>query len=258
MGKKNKIVMIHGLLGSLSYFSPQTYLTQAEVFTPDLLGYGCKRTPPEGQAINVESQVLEIVRLIREIGEPVWLLGHSIGWVAAVLVADHIPELVRGLISVEGNFTLNDAFWCSRIAATPETEWALEYAQMAGDPGAWLQRSEIDATDERLAWASEILSNQSYSTLECMARSIVDVTARPAYLDAVRRVISRGLPLYLVAGERSAPGWDVPQWVMSAARRYVIQAKTGHMMMLEDPAQFNSIVSEVIQQDCEAQFPPTL
>ncbi|WP_227744214.1 alpha/beta fold hydrolase [Yersinia kristensenii] len=43
--------------------------------------------------------------------EPVHVIGHSVGGAVAVLFARRYPEMTRSLTSVEGNFTLSDAFW---------------------------------------------------------------------------------------------------------------------------------------------------
>ena len=120
--------MIHGLPGSSRYFQPQRYLPAFDVRTPDLPGYGSKRTTEAG--IDLDGRAGEIVRILREeVGWPAWLLGHSVG------------------------------------------------------------------------------------------------------------------------GELSASGWDVPEWVLALARGSLAQAKTGHMMMLEDPAAFLGIVSELLAQE---------
>jgi pimeloyl-ACP methyl ester carboxylesterase len=174
--------------------------------------------------------------LREEVGEPAWLLGHSVGGAVMMLAAEQAPELVAGLISVEGNFTLKDAFWCSRIAAMPEADWAAEYGAMEDDPAAWLERSGIEASDQRIAWAQDILENQPYTTIQAMARSVLEVTGAPAYLEGVRRVLGSGVPLYLLGGELSAAGWDIPEWVLALACKSLVQPKAGHMMMLEDPA----------------------
>lgn len=240
------LLMIHGLLGSSSYFDPQSLLPEFDVYTPDLLGYGSNRSMDEG--IDLHAQAAEIVRVLRgEVGRPAWLLGHSVGGAVMMLAAAQAPEQVAGLISVEGNFTLKDAFWCSRIAAMPEADWAAEYGAMEDDPAAWLERSGIEASDLRVAWAREILSNQPFETIQAMARSVLDVTGAPSYLDGVRRLLGSGLPLYLLGGELSAAGWDVPEWVLALACRSLVQPKAGHMMMLEDPAAFCGIVGAIVR-----------
>jgi pimeloyl-ACP methyl ester carboxylesterase len=244
-GAVTPLVMIHGLLGSSGYFAPRQYLPQLDVRTPDLLGYGSKRTVEQG--VDLHGQAAEIVRILRqEVGQPAWLLGHSVGGAVMMLAAERAPELVRGLISVEGNFTLKDAFWCSRIAAMPEAEWASEYGAMEDDPAAWLERSSIEASDQRIAWAKDILSNQPHETIQAMARSVVSVTGAPAYLEGVRRVLGSGVPLYLLGGELSASGWDIPEWVLALACRSQVQPRAGHMMMLEDPAAFCGIVADIV------------
>lgn len=240
------LLMIHGLLGSSGYYDPQRYLPQAEVHAPDLLGYGSKRTVEQG--IDLDGQADEIVRILREdVKRPAWLLGHSVGGAVMMLVADRAPELVRGLISVEGNFTLKDAFWCARIAPMPDADWAAEYGALEDDPAGWLERAGIEAVDERIALAREILQNQPYTTVQAMARSVIKVTGAPDYLALVRRVLARGMPLWLLGGELSSSGWDIPEWVLVLAQGSLVQPRAGHMMMLEDPAAFCGIVDAILK-----------
>ena len=242
---KTPLVLIHGLLGSSSYYRPQHELPHLDVRTPDLNGYGIRRTLDTG--IDLEAQADRIVALLRdEVGRPAWLAGHSVGGAVMMLAADRAPDLVAGLVSVEGNFTLRDAFWSARIAALSDSDWAAEYGAMEDDPTAWLDDQGIDADDERIALARAVLQNQPYTTVRAMARSVVDVTGRPGYLDAVRRVLARGTPLWLLGGESSAAGWDVPAWVLALARGSVVQPGAGHMMMLDDPAAFCALLASCI------------
>jgi pimeloyl-ACP methyl ester carboxylesterase len=239
MSDQKHVLMIHGLLGSINYFSPQSHLLDMVVHTPDLIGYGRQIDAASHEVIDLHLQAETIARFIDErIGEPVWLLGHSVGGAVAMLAAALVPHRIAGLISVEGNFTLNDAFWCARIAATPEQAWAEEYRVMRADPTSFLTRGAIAPTPERLAWAETILANQPHATVQSMARSVIQETGASGYLDLVRAQIERGTAIYLLAGERSAAEWDVPDWVRTAARQDVVMPATGHMMMMEDPAGF--------------------
>jgi pimeloyl-ACP methyl ester carboxylesterase len=250
MSGRQPLLMIHGLLGSSSFYDPQSLLPELDVRTPDLLGYGANRSIDEG--IDLHAQADDIVRILREeVGKPAWLLGHSVGGAVMMLAAGQAPELVAGLISVEGNFTLKDAFWCSRIAAMPEPDWAAEYGAMEDDPARWLERSGIEASDQRILWAQDILEHQPYTTIQAMARSVVDVTGAPAYLEGVRRVLGTGVPLYLLGGELSASGWDIPEWVLALACKSLVQTKAGHMMMLEDPAAFCGLVDGIVRRHAE-------
>jgi pimeloyl-ACP methyl ester carboxylesterase len=241
------LLMIHGLLGSLDYFSPRSHLDGLDVHTPDRLGYGANADAIPAAEIDLHKQADAIARHIREgIGQPTWLLGHSVGGAVAMLVADRVPELVAGLISVEGNFTLNDAFWCARIAATPADEWQAQYRALVDDPHGFLARGGIAESAERLAWADAILHHQQAAAVHATATSVIKETGAPAYLELVRRVVGR-TPIHLLAGARSAAGWDVPDWVRAAARSSVVMPDTGHMMMLEDPAGFCGRVREIVE-----------
>jgi lipase len=110
------VVFVHGLIGTLgdqdllSNFSPRT------VLAPDLLGYGeHASTAPEH--IDLYAQADHLKGVIEEAGtEPVHLIGHSVGGVVAALLADQHRHRVASLVSVEGNFTLADAFWSAKVA----------------------------------------------------------------------------------------------------------------------------------------------
>ena len=62
-------------------------------------------------------------------------------------------------------------------------------------------------------------------------------TATPDFLQALRRVFER-TPVFLMAGERSRGGWDVPEWAVRRARDAVFMPGVGHLMMLEQPERF--------------------
>ncbi|CAH2782755.1 MAG: Lactone-specific esterase [uncultured Caballeronia sp.] len=246
--KATPLVMIHGLMGSIDYFSPDELMPGVSVHTPDLIGYG-SRADADARLVMLDNQAALVVRYLEEkIGEPCWLLGHSVGGAVAMLVAATALNLVRGLISVEGNFTLNDAFWCQKIAALTDEAWSAEHQYMLDDPAAWLQNSGVTLSPQRIAWANDILHNQPRSTIAAMARAVVKETGAPAFLRHAHTVIANGTPVHLLAGERSASGWDVPEWVKSASVSHVIQPDTGHMMMLEQPDIFSDIVCAMIKR----------
>jgi pimeloyl-ACP methyl ester carboxylesterase len=69
------LLMIHGLLGSIDYFAPRSYLTGLHVHTPDLLGYGPQGGAVPAAAIDLHVQADTIAQNIRQrIGAPTWLL----------------------------------------------------------------------------------------------------------------------------------------------------------------------------------------
>jgi pimeloyl-ACP methyl ester carboxylesterase len=125
----------------------------------------------------------------------------------------------------------------------PEADWAAEYGAMEDDPAAWLERSRHrgQRPAHRLG-AGHPGKPALYDHPGDGALGGGNVTGAPAYLEGVRRVLGSGVPLYLLGGELSAAGWDIPEWVLALACKSLVQPKAGHMMMLEDPAAFCGIV----------------
>jgi pimeloyl-ACP methyl ester carboxylesterase len=246
--EKPRLVMIHGLLGALDCLQHlEPLITAADARTVHLLGYGNLRDAPT-LGISLSAQASHVAKFIERLGSGrVWVLGHSVGGAVAMFLADQRPDLVQGVINVEGNFTLNDAFWSSRIASMTAQQWAAEFDVMRSDPSAWLRKNGIVETHKNLAWATTMLQReQPAATIHNMARAVVAETSPPAYLEMIKRVIDRGTPLHLVAGEKSAAGWDIPAWARTAAASYTELPDTGHMMMLEDPARFASTIDALV------------
>ena len=242
---KPVLLMIHGLVGSLDYFDPASRLAGATVETCDLLGYGTFGNVLPGQ-LTLETQVEHVAERIRALGRTgVWVLGHSMGGAIALLLADRHAGLVEGLINVEGNFTLKDAFWSSVIVAKPPEEWRDEYMNMQRDIAGWLERCGVRPTPQRVQWGEHLLANQPADTVYAMSKALLTQPGRPSYLEAASRIVERGVPVHLIAGERSAAAWDVPDFVRAAAKSYTVIPDVGHIMMLEKPDEFCKTVDRL-------------
>src|SRR6218665_920400 len=142
------LVMVHGLFGPLHFFQPTIRMSGVAVHTPDLLGYGGRAAPTE---LSLAVQANEIVRFLHALHSgPCHLLGHSVGAAGAMLSAGLAPQLVKSLISVEGNFTLDDGFMCRRIAPLPAAEGEAELQRIQNQPADWLAKEENTVTPGRV------------------------------------------------------------------------------------------------------------
>ena len=106
---------------------------------------------------------------------------------------------------------------------------------MQQDVAATTRAWRIEPTAQRVEWLGSILAHQPADTIYAMSRAIIEETGDPGYLEMVRRVVESGVAIHLIAGERSAKAWDVPDFVRAAARSYTEIAGAGHLMMLEEP-----------------------
>lgn len=241
------LVMVHGLIGSLDYFDPAARIRGASVRCCDLLGYG-KHRDVGAERLTLACQAEHLAGYLDELGGgPAWLLGHSMGGAVVMLLADRRPELVASIINVEGNFTLADAFWSSKIIRNSPAEWAAEYLGLQADLAATVKTWGLAPSTQRLEWMKHILLNQPPETVYAMSRALVAETGREDYLEAVRRVVERGVALHLITGEKSAGAWDVPDFVRGAARSYMVQPGVGHLMMLEAPDEFCRLVEVLLR-----------
>lgn len=96
------IVLVHGLGGShLNWclLAPKL-VPQSRVVAVDLAGFGL--THPRGRATTVSANVALLDRFIRQVvGDPVVLVGNSLGGMVSMLQAAEHPATVAGLVLVD-------------------------------------------------------------------------------------------------------------------------------------------------------------
>ncbi len=229
------IVLLHGLIGRLGDPEILAPFGARDVHAPDLLGYGRNRDA-DTSSLSLEDQARHVAGFIAALDRgPVHLAGHSVGGAVAVLVAQRFPDHVRSLISIEGNFTLKDAFWSAQLADKSDAEVADIFAGYIADPAAWIAGAGVPVTPWTTALARDWLVHQPAATVKAQARAVVAATEAAEYLKTLRRLMASDLPVSLIAGGRSAAGWDVPDWANRACRLRINIPQVGHLMMAENP-----------------------
>lgn len=240
------VCLIHGLIGGLD--APEIlkpFEGYFSVTAPHLLGYGV-HAGQEFAALSLQDQAQNVIRHLSAIG-PAHLVGHSVGGVVSVLVAAARPDLVLSLISVEGNFTLKDAFWSSEIARQDLTEVERTLAKFRADPFAWIDEAISEPDDFAKRIAPKLLDFQPASTLLAQARAIINATQDTSYLEILQALMKSAMPVHLIAGERSALGWDCPEWANRLCTSRINIPGAGHLMMIEKPVKFAAVVMHCIE-----------
>jgi lipase len=236
------VVFIHGLYQGMGHLADLPFPSSRKPILLDLPGYRTqveKAVPPDfaGYADHVASE------LDRLGASPAVVVGHSVGGAVAMLLAANHRERVAAIVNVEGNFRPADAFWSTKIAAMTSEEADAMLEEFKNDIDGWLTRQKIQIKPKRQEWAKQMFDAQPARSVQALARAVVEATASPDYLPTMDGVILSGVPVHLIAGERSRAGWGVPDDFARLAASFSIQPKVGHMMQLEEPEAFLALVA---------------
>ncbi|KVZ09866.1 alpha/beta fold hydrolase [Burkholderia ubonensis] len=241
MNLHTPVIFIHGFIGTFDVPAwPGPHLA------PDLLGYGAHRAASP-DTITLAAQVEHLRQTIdSHFGDaPVDIVGHSVGGAIAMLFAHTDPARVRRIVNVEGNFTLDDAFWSASVGRMSPAEADAMLDTLRADPLAWLRGAIADPAPELAATATRWLAHQPASTLRAMGRSVVATTGDAGYLNSLAQVFERH-PVYLIAGERSRDGWHVPDWALARSAGIEIIGGGGHLMTTEQPDAFRASIERCL------------
>lgn len=249
------IVLVHGLFGSQTHHRIIEAFGDVDVHTPDLIGYGKLRdASPDGWTL--EEQAEHLGNFIDGLDRgAVHVVGHSVGGAVGALVAFRFPHLVRSYTSVEGNFTLEDAFWSGEIARKSQAEVDQIYADYEADPEAWMAGAVTDMNPFACELAHQWLANQSARTIKNQATAVIAATKGNEYLADMYALMASQTPVYLIAGALSSEGWDTPHWASKLCNKRINISGVGHLMMVESPRDYADAVLDCVLQPRHGQPP---
>ncbi|HKO21938.1 MAG TPA: alpha/beta hydrolase [Candidatus Eisenbacteria bacterium] len=236
------VVFIHGLFQAMAPLADIPFPSPRKRILLDLPGYGAHvdTALPSDLAGYADHVASELDRLG---ASPAFVVGHSVGGAVSMLLAANHRDRVVAVVNAEGNFRPADAFWSSKIAAMTSDEVEAMLDGYKADVDAWLTRQKIQIKPKRQEWAKRMFDAQRARSVQALARAVVEASASPDYLPTMDGVLLSGIPVHLIAGERSRAGWGVPDDFARLAASFSIQPKVGHMMMLEEPEAFLKLVA---------------
>jgi len=243
MSNTSPVVFVHGFIGTLDITGYE--LPHA---APDLLGYGEHQAVPF-DAISLPGQVEHLRAFVdaRFGSKPIDVVGHSVGGAIAMLFAHTYPEYVRRIVNIEGNFTLGDAFWSASVGRMSQSEADAMLQDFRADPLAWISSSVTAPAPHLSGIAARWLAHQPASTLRAMGQSVVTTTGNDDYPTVLEKVFDRH-PVYLLSGERSRKGWNVPDWALEKCAGDHTLANCGHLMMLDDDVAFSAAINRFLAE----------
>jgi len=256
-----KIVLVHGLGGShLNWALLAPLLAKkARVVAVDLAGHGL--TNPEGRETTVQANTRLLSRFVRQVvGEPVILVGNSMGGLISLFHTAYHPDLVRGLVLVDpalpmvlgtrpdptvlGTFFmysvpgLGERFLAKArtVPARRQVERVLELC--CADPSTIPE--ELKQASEHLIGERAKVQGLDTAFLAAARSTVFTTSKRGAYYAAMDKI---RVPVFLMSGDRD-------RLINVAAARYVARRRPhwrydeyegiGHVPQMEIPG----VVSE--------------
>jgi pimeloyl-ACP methyl ester carboxylesterase len=112
------LLCLHGIQGSkesYSFLLDSPLARQARLVIPDIPGFGASHTPADC-VFDLARQAERLVDFIDDIKiERIAVYGHSLGGMLGTLLLEKIPDRITGLISSEGNLSLEDCGESRRV-----------------------------------------------------------------------------------------------------------------------------------------------
>lgn len=238
------VVFLHGLGASKNSFEPgfsRKRLARFTMLSLDLPGFG---DSPPGKDFTYEMKDMALLvekTLQRLQGRRFHVVGHSMGGVVGLFLAERLKDRLAGFINLEGNLGKEDCFFSRKISSLPleafERLGARVFQSTVGrlaeqdpSPGIAGYERDIKRADPRALYLS--------------ARSLVRESETGSLKE---RFLSLPAGKAYVWGEKNAKAWRVSSLEKNNIPCRVIP-DSGHFMMDDRPDLFWPILADLISR----------
>lgn len=233
------LLWLHGLGESGRCFeaiAAHPALAGAGALIPDLPGYGRSPSPT---ALPLVAIADHLAAWLAERGTPpVVLVGHSMGGVIGLHLAERHPERIAHLVDVDGNVSMGDCTYSGRAAAFDDAGFAARgFAEMVTYVD---DRAITDAAHRSYAISIRLADP---ATFLLHARELVAVSAPETMGE---RLATLSVPVTYIAG---APGGACPrsrELLDAAGVRTVAIEPAGHWPYVDQADAFAAALAEVL------------
>jgi len=225
-------MLLHGLNGAASQWQgvAETLAADYRVITVDLPCHG--NSSMEG-AFEFETQVIDVVKLIEEIGSPVHLVGASFGGVLALAVAAAHPNVVS-TVSTIGTALRPPDLDIDKVIELLKKMGALKFFELSATKYSFGPAP----SQKMLAEAITVSTGRDIEVISRVLRSGLSVSPLP-YVDKIQ------CPALVCVGEHdnTCPPDKVVQLSESLNTKLELIKGGGHLVHIEEPTLVAAILS---------------
>jgi pimeloyl-ACP methyl ester carboxylesterase len=253
-GAGSPVLLLHCTGGSSRQWSAlaQRLASERRVVTANLYGYGGSSAWDGRAAFRLHHEAALIQELLRILGEPVDLVGHSYGGAVSLCVARAVPRKVKSLCVFEpASFHLLRTGDARDMQALHEITQVARAVWNALVSGEYVMGSQcfVDYWSGCGAWMSlgESPREKLLARLPKIGLDFQAAIHDPAPLDAFRELT---MPRLVMSGEKTTTAatriCDALCEIWPDARRAVVSG-AGHMGPVTHAGEVNDVISEFLR-----------
>jgi len=232
LGRGRPIIFLHGWVGSWRYWinAMQIASTSYRAYALDLFGYGDSAHDP--LRYSLERQTDLVKRFLEEMGiGKVALVGHNLGALVGFSYLKQWPQTVDRMMAINCPIEYSSINARMRTAAMPEL---------------------VDWLTTRTPEATAALSDVSKVDLQAVSASMAGLQADSNMFAGIRDL---GVPCLFVYGPNDSAIAMPSQEKTDSFPNHIHQVNlegTGHFPMIDNPTQFNRLLTDFLALDSGA------
>ncbi|WP_071454452.1 alpha/beta fold hydrolase [Gloeomargarita lithophora] len=256
------LLLVHGFGAALEHwrYNAPVLGEHHPVYALDLLGFGDAQKASAQYGVRLwVAQVYEFWRTF--IGQPVCLVGHSLGALVSLTAAVAHPDMVRGLVLIslpEGRPTLQPAWlnaWVGGLERLLIPVVTLPLFYVLRQPGVirWVCRSQVYQDPEvvNAALVQMFARPAQESGAGLTLCRLAQASSRPGYAPRVAPLLAAlSVPGLLIWGQqdRLIPIQQGQKWIQQFPHLQWAAIPAGHCPQDEAPLVVNQLLDEWLQQ----------
>lgn len=241
--KEELVLWIHGLGCNKDSFRDAWKVDGLKPFSmlaPDLAGFG-DSSKPDDWSYSMESHAASLKELLNQpkyANKRLHIVGHSMGGVPAILLAEQLRGRVASLTLAEGNLMASDCGILSRTSASASGE------EFVTDTLPGFKRAFLDSSSEGAKlWVEQVGKVTNPTAFQRSAASLVAHSDAGNLVERVNELRASGIRVQYMYGEHSDQ-WEASRTALTEefapGVKMVPISDAGHFMMNDNTWEFYS------------------